>query len=146
MDNKQSTLKTISKWNIEESIEQRLRIQFTYDLIKNLSFTHFLEFGSDTGYFTQLIQHNAKAITAVELNKEAVIYAEKTKNCPNVTWIHANMLDFKFNQEYDGISFIESLYYLSKEDRDILLEKTYKHLSDQGYLIFGAPLQLPQSK
>ena len=121
MVNKQTILKSISKWTIEESVEQRLRIQFTYDLIKKLSFSHFLEFGSDTGYFTQLIQHNAKAITAVELNKEAVIYAKKTKACTNVTWIHANMLDFEFNQKYDGISFIESLYYLSKDDRNNLL-------------------------
>ncbi len=123
------------------------RLDATFDVIKHLRFKAFLEFGCDTGYLTQKLSSICGSVTAVDINKAAIDYAKKTKTCPNVHWKAADFTTLHVaKNSFDGISFVECLYYFDDPVRHDLLKLAFAGLMPGGYLLFGAPIKLPKKK
>ena len=137
----------ISPWKVEEDAVQRKRIELTFETVSHLRFENFLEMGCDTGFLTQKLSGVCSKMTAVDISSSAIAYAKKTKSLVNVDWIVADFTQFDISKNaFNGISFVECLYYFDDPTRDRLLRAAYNGLKSGGYFLFGAPVKQPKKK
>ena len=143
----QTDLKSISQWETENIFTQRWRVEASFSLIARSHFDHFFEFGCDTGFFTQKLATISKRVLALDINKEAVEYAQTTKLSPNISWLISDLQVATIDEGgFDGMSFLECLYYFDDEVRETMIKKAYRGLRKNGLLLFGGPIQQEKSK
>lgn len=134
----------ISPWCVENIFTQKWRIQRAFEILKDTksNFNHFLEFGCDTGYFTRMLENIASQIYSIDKNIKAIEYAKMQTKKSIVKFDTIDFRNFNFENEiYDGISFLECLYYYDQDTRSSLLKKSFSSLTDQGLLAISVPIQ-----
>src|SRR5215470_5130773 len=80
-----------------------------------------LELGCGEGHLTQAVFHDACSVAGIDISDVAISRA-RARGLPNASFQVADFLDVPF-ANYDVISAIECLYYLSPDEQDALLDK-----------------------
>jgi trans-aconitate methyltransferase len=107
-------------------------------LLPRSNFNNILEFGCGTGNYTKWINNifSASEIVAVDNNKNMLAFAKKKKI--NANFIYGNLVNFKYNKNFDIIFCLFHVinYISSKKDLKNFFFNTHKLLNDDGFLVF----------
>lgn len=117
------------------------RISWILNELKNSKY--ILDVGCSQGIISLLIAEQHKNVTGIDIEKEAIEFANKlleekfeaVKN--NIRFINKNFLDFNENIKFDSIVMTEVLEHLEKPYEFIAHAK--KYLEDDGLLVITVP-------
>lgn len=119
-----------------------LIIKYYENLIKG----DVIDFGCNHGACTFLLCDNLNVtkIIGLDLNKEAIDVANNTKlsysGC-NIEFICENVLEFDYKNSFDTIVSFHTIEHIYPDDIDIILQKFYSLLKDDGYFITSIPYE-----
>jgi 2-polyprenyl-3-methyl-5-hydroxy-6-metoxy-1,4-benzoquinol methylase len=105
-----------------------------------------LDFGCNHGSCTFLIceNNNVSSVIGLDLNEGAIKVANQTKQElgeSKISFILGNILDVVFDKKFDSIISFHTLEHIYPEDVDIVLEKLYNSLTDNGNFIISIPYE-----
>ena len=94
-----------------------------------------LEIGPGSGRMLKLLDINLKCnTTAVDLSEEMIKYSKEKS--PNTNYIIDDILNVSFdNNSFDVIIMGALIHNFPKEDAEILLEKVYKWINNNGKIL-----------
>ncbi|MBS3925638.1 MAG: class I SAM-dependent methyltransferase [Nitrosarchaeum sp.] len=109
-------------------------------ILKTISFDKpflFLDFGCGNGWVVRRIAKDpfCKKAVGIDKSKNMIIEANKKRTNNNEKYININLEDFKFNNKFDLIFSMESLYYV--DSIELSLKKIYKLLKPGGKFFCG---------
>lgn len=112
---------------------------FVLDQIKKINpkANSLLDVGFGTGTHLQRLSKQFEVLAGVDLNKE-ILEVAKLK-FPLATYQQASMQDFHFDQKFDSIISLYSVfnYNLTLDAAETTLMNMYKHLNTDGVLIIA---------
>ena len=134
--------KTFDKWakNGRSELMEKEHKTNVLRMLKTISFNKpflFLDVGCGNGWVVRKIseeRHCKKAI-GIDKSKNMITEANMKKKNNKERYINKNIEDFKFNNKFDVIFSMESLYYVDSIDR--ALKKIYKLLKPGGRFFCG---------
>jgi 2-polyprenyl-3-methyl-5-hydroxy-6-metoxy-1,4-benzoquinol methylase len=131
---------TPDPWGISRAMfrDRVLRRHLTRS-IRNKS---VLELGCGEGHLTQVIFHEARSVTAVDISDVAIARA-KSLNLRNARFETADLLQISF-RGYDVIAAIECIYYLSRQEQEAFLEKVASEHAGKMLLLSGPIIDYPR--
>ncbi len=96
-----------------------------------------LDVGCGTGEHLNLLKDKFEILQGVDLNKEIIKAAKKKSS--KIKYAVAGMADFKFNQKFDIITCLYSVfnYNLTLEEADRTIKNFKEHLAAGGILIIA---------
>ena len=95
-----------------------------------------LEYGCSIGVFSQLVARHFDLVTAVDFSKEALEvareynYAEK-----NITFLREDLMAIELDERFDVIFCAEVLYYLDRQNSDLICCKLEDQLAIDGIIV-----------
>jgi|WetSurMetagenome_2_1015567.scaffolds.fasta_scaffold239544_1 2-polyprenyl-3-methyl-5-hydroxy-6-metoxy-1,4-benzoquinol methylase len=123
--------------------------QFRYKLTLNYIKKNFqkpglkvLELGCSEGNFTEFLGKEGNKVTAVDISETAIERAKK-KNIQNTEFISGDMIEYIVSHvidKFDLILLMECIYYLSKENKIILLELLHKKMNPDAKVLVSFPV------
>lgn len=112
--------------------EESLSIWLKY--IEDEKFSSVLELASGSGVMAGILKNKGYKVIASDLSESM---KEASKNNYDGDYRIINMINYDLNQKFDLILCIcDSINYLEKEELDSFFECAYKHLNNNGRLIF----------
>jgi len=134
--------KTFDKWakNGRSELMEKEHKTNVLKMLKTISFNKsflFLDVGCGNGWVVRKIseEHHCKKAIGIDKSKNMIIEANMKKKNNKERYINKNIEDFKFNNKFDVIFSMESLYYVDSIDR--ALKKIYKLLKPGGRFFCG---------
>lgn len=110
-------------------------------IYKNMAFLledkQVLEVGFGTGFGTLQYAHLAKSVTAVEIDRNAIQFANKVLPLKNVNWNYGNIVQGDIYGLYDAIVMIEVIEHIP--EWETALHNVFKRLVPGGILIASTP-------
>jgi len=106
---------------------------------------HVLDMACGVGYGSFILANNTKTkkVTAVDLSRDAIAYAEKYYNSPKIDYSLSDCLTVQLADGfYDLIVSFETIEHVSAPE--LLLERFSKTLKPGGLLILSTPSQITQ--
>ena len=100
--------------------------------------SELIDFGCGPGLYTSRFAKNKIKVTGVDFSKRSIEYAKQTaKNeSLNISYIHANYLEFESPNKYDLVTMIMCDYCaLSHSQRNIMLNKFKRLLKPNGAIL-----------
>jgi SAM-dependent methyltransferase len=97
----------------------------------------FLDFGCGNGWVVRRISKDpyCKKAIGIDKSKNMILEANKKKKTNKEKYINKNIENFKFNNKFDIIFSMESLYYV--DSIEFTLKKIYKLLKPGGRFFCG---------
>ncbi|MFX1257021.1 MAG: class I SAM-dependent methyltransferase [Promethearchaeota archaeon] len=83
--------------------------------------SNVLEIGCSIGVLAFELSKKASLVYAIDINKKSIEFAKKKFYRPNIKYIHANIMDFKFEEKFDFAILSNVLEHI--EERIKLLER-----------------------
>ncbi len=96
------------------------------DIMKRLNPSFVLDLGCGSCRLSKRLLKKGASVVGVDKNV-------LMKSCDNFKFIHRDVLDFCFEDEYDLIIASAVLHYLEKEDACLLIEKMKKNTVAGGF-------------
>ena len=98
------------------------------------------DFACGTGYGSVLLATKASSVIGVDLDKDVIqAITERYKHLTNVRFVHRNLLECQFKQQFNTIVSFETLEHLKEGDIQIALNLYHKWLLPHGTIIFSTP-------
>lgn len=104
---------------------------------KTLTNSSILDIGCGPGMYLSLLKDNSYNLHATDINQSMI--DEAKKNVPNATYYTGNFIDINIHQKFDFIYCIGVLIYISRNDLDVFIKKTYDLLNNGGILYLNYP-------
>ncbi len=97
----------------------------------------FLDFGCGNGWVVRKIanQTNCKKAIGIDKSKNMIIQAKKRITSKKEKFIHTDIDSWKYNEKFDYIFSMESLYYVDSIEKS--MKKIYKLLNPGGVFFCG---------
>ena len=134
-----SKMKSFENEFFRESFENRVELfKPRVELIKHYKENgKLLDIGSAIGIFIEALSQNKTnfEVTCCDMSEEACF--ELKRKYPKYEIINANFLNVNNTNKYDVISMWDTLEHIV--DQNLLLEKIYKLLNNNGIFIFSTP-------
>jgi 2-polyprenyl-3-methyl-5-hydroxy-6-metoxy-1,4-benzoquinol methylase len=116
------------------------------NLYEDLIIGDVIDFGCNHGACTFLLCENSNVnnVYGLDLNQEAINVANETKlKFPeyNIEFICDNILNFNNQMMFDTIISFHTIEHIYPEDIDLILQKFYKILKNNGYFITSIPYE-----
>lgn len=134
--------KTVDKWakNGRADLMEKEHGKSVIKILKTISFDKpflFLDFGCGNGWVIRRISKDpfCKKVVGIDKSKNMIIEAKKKRVNNKEEYVNTNLEDFKFNNKFDIIFSMESLYYV--DSIELSLKKIYKLLKPGGKFFCG---------
>jgi 2-polyprenyl-3-methyl-5-hydroxy-6-metoxy-1,4-benzoquinol methylase len=99
---------------------------------------NILEFGCSEGIGAPILAENALSYTGVDLDIEAIEYANKNITEAKYKFIQSDFLGNNYGK-FDAIVSLDVIEHISKEKENIYFETIYKNTSENAICIIGTP-------
>lgn len=106
---------------------------FIDTFLNSLNGKEVLDIGCGLGNLTNYMKEKGFNLTGIDLSDEMLNFAKSKYK--DITFLKMNMNDIKFDKKFDGISFLYSLFHLSKKEVVNALPKYYNLLKDDGKML-----------
>lgn len=129
-------------WYYDSLMEPQFYEDYFLYLEKTLpNFHSCLDLGCGTGNITTKLDREDRYLLGVDLSEEMLQLAKEKNN--HIHYQQADMTTFKTNQKFDVVLCLcDSLnYVLGFEKQKQVLENCYKHLNNDGILVFDVHSQ-----
>jgi len=137
-----SVRKTFDKWakNGRADLMEKEHGKNAVKILKTISFDKpflFLDFGCGNGWVVRRISKDpfCKKAVGIDKSKNMIIEANKKRINNNEEYANTDLENFKFNNKFDIIFSMESLYYV--DSIELALKKIYKLLKPGGKFFCG---------
>jgi ubiquinone/menaquinone biosynthesis C-methylase UbiE len=91
-----------------------------------------LEFACGTGYWTRIMSETANSVTAVDVAPAMLTEARKKELPENVSFVRADMFEFKSEDKYDIVALGFWFSHQPKQEYESLFETLDRHLTPGG--------------
>lgn len=123
-------------WNFETSEYERAKYQATLSALTKDKYESVFEIGCSVGVLTKMLTQKSASILAIDIAEKPLEIARKRLAGNNAVDFRKMSVPAEFPQQtFDLIVLSEVGYYLSTEDLQILQQKLFSHLDNQGQLL-----------
>jgi len=98
------------------------------------------DFACGTGYGSIMLSEKSRYVIGVDINEKVIKQVKaRYNNIKNVEFVHANLLDLKYQSLFDHIVSFETIEHLKEEEIDKLFGIFSRALKPGGKLIISTP-------
>lgn len=101
--------------------------------------TKIADFGCGPGFYTKAFAENGASVVGIDFSELSIAYARKQAKLKDLSiqYVNKDYLNFQSDKKFDLITLIYcDLCPLSPQQRQILFKIFYRHLEDDGIILF----------
>lgn len=122
-------------WNFSSSRYEAEKYDATLAALTREKYASAFEIGCSIGVLTARLADKCEKLLAIDVSENALAQAKRRcENLPNVRFELMDVAENFPNEKFDLILISEVGYYLSKDDWQHLMRKTFEHLTENGQI------------
>lgn len=99
-----------------------------------------LDLGCGPGLYAKKLAKKNYQVTGVDISQKAINYAKKENNDSSIDYYCEDILNFNITKKYDICLLIyQTFSTFSQKNREIILQKIYDSLENDGFLLLDVP-------